>query len=146
MLGELTDKQMERLLREEAVGRIGCHANGRTYVVPVTYVWEGEAVYCQSADGMKIRMMRANPEVCFEVDHIDDLANWRSVIAHGTFEELQWEPAQHGMELLINRYKPLTVSETARGFESGSGAANADKPFVIFRIKLHEKTGRFENQ
>ena len=32
--------------------------------------------------------MRANPFVCFEVEDIDDLANWHSVIAWGVFEEL----------------------------------------------------------
>jgi hypothetical protein len=36
--------------------------------VPITYVFDGEAVYAHSADGLKIRMMRANPHVCFEVD------------------------------------------------------------------------------
>jgi nitroimidazol reductase NimA-like FMN-containing flavoprotein (pyridoxamine 5'-phosphate oxidase superfamily) len=28
-------------------------------------------------------MMRANPHVCFEVDHRENLANWRSVVAWG---------------------------------------------------------------
>ena len=36
-------------------------------------------------------MMRANPFVCFEVEDIDDLANWHSVIAWGVFEELACE-------------------------------------------------------
>jgi len=32
--------------------------------------------------------MRKNPEVCFQLDVIENLASWRSVICWGTFEEL----------------------------------------------------------
>jgi len=35
MLGALNEDQIETLLRELPVGRIGCHADGITYVVPV---------------------------------------------------------------------------------------------------------------
>lgn len=42
-------------------------------------------------EGQKLHMMRANPFVCFEVEDIDDLANWHSVIAWGVFEELACE-------------------------------------------------------
>ena len=42
-------------------------------------------------------MMRENPWVCVEVDHMDNLANWRSVIAWGRFEELGgWRRPQRG--------------------------------------------------
>ena len=63
MLGVLSDEQVERLLGSEVVGRIGCHAEGRTYVVPVTYVYDGSAIYGHTGDGMKMRMMRKNPDV-----------------------------------------------------------------------------------
>ena len=88
MLGELTLEQMNEVLFNEVVGRIGCHGEGRTYVVPITYVFDGDAVYGHSADGLKIRMMRANPRVCFQVDQRENLANWRSVVAQGIYEEL----------------------------------------------------------
>ena len=68
MLGELTSDQIEHLLHSEVVGRIGCHAAGRTYVVPVNYAYDGEFLYGHAADGMKLQMMRENPELCFEVD------------------------------------------------------------------------------
>jgi nitroimidazol reductase NimA-like FMN-containing flavoprotein (pyridoxamine 5'-phosphate oxidase superfamily) len=75
MLGTLTDAQIDRLLHTESVGRIGCHAGGRPYVVPVTYVYDGSAIYGHTGDGMKVRMMRENPAVCFEVDRMESLAN-----------------------------------------------------------------------
>ena len=110
MLGTLDQKQIDRVLSSGTVGRIGVHGEGRTYVVPTTYVFDGDSVYCHSAIGLKIRMMRANPDVCFEVEEIDDMANWRSVIAWGRYEELKGELAIAAMNLLVSRLSPLTAS------------------------------------
>jgi uncharacterized protein len=63
MLGELTSEQIEHLLHGEVVERIGCHENGKTYVVPVNYAYDGEYHYGHAADGMTLRMMRTNPEL-----------------------------------------------------------------------------------
>ena len=40
MLGTLSSEQIEQVLRSEVIGRIGCHASGKTYVVPITYAYE----------------------------------------------------------------------------------------------------------
>lgn len=155
MLGTLDVEQVEQVLRNEIIGRIGCYAEGRVYVVPVTYAYDGECLYAHSAVGMKVRMMRANPAVCFEVDHMDNLANWQSVIAWGTFEELTGDDAKLGLAKLIHRVMPLMTSETAQpshgmpGSPSHPGGHAADVAHVeavLFRIRLHERTGRFERR
>ena len=142
MLGTLDSQQIEHLLHAEVVGRIGCHAGGRTYVVPVTYAYDGAAVYCHSAEGLKLAMMRQNDAVCFEVDRMESMVNWRSVIASGTFEELHGEAAQLGLTLLIRRLAPVLTSETAPTHRADTVARTA----VVFRIVLGEKTGRFEKR
>lgn len=142
MLGTLDEKQIEHLLRSETVGRIGIHAGGRTYVVPTTYVYDGDAIYGHAAEGLKVRMMRESESVCFEVDHIDDMANWRSVIAWGSYEELGGDVATAAMNLLQSRLAPLTASETA----GPAGRAARDGAEVAYRIRLTERTGRFEKR
>ena len=141
MLGELTPDEIDRLLRSEAIGRIGCYAFGRPYVVPITYAYDGVAVYGHSREGLKLRMMRSQPTVCFEVDRTDDLACWQSVIAIGTFSELQAKQAELAMELLRRRLAPLVPSATSvpDGHLHASGL-----PWSVFRILLGERTGRFE--
>lgn len=62
MFGELTPDQIEHVLYLESIGRVGCHAAGQTYVVPVSYVYDGEAIHTYSYEGMKLRMMRKNPK------------------------------------------------------------------------------------
>ena len=70
MTGELSQEQMEALLRSQVTGRIGCHADGRTFVVPVTYAYgEDGYIYGSTGEGLKVALMRKNPRVCFEVDH-----------------------------------------------------------------------------
>lgn len=80
MLGKLNDEQIEETLRTNLLGRIGCHANDLTYVVPVHYVYQEPYIYAHSATGLKISLMRKNPAVCFEIDEIRDFFNWQSVI------------------------------------------------------------------
>jgi nitroimidazol reductase NimA-like FMN-containing flavoprotein (pyridoxamine 5'-phosphate oxidase superfamily) len=142
MLGELEPAEIDEMLRSEVIGRIGCHADGRSYVVPVTYAYDGDCLYCHSGAGLKLEMMRANPHVCFEVDRHDDLANWRSVIAWGVFKELDGAEAEHALGLLATRLRPLLGDA---GFPHGAQyRAPGALPPVVYRIKLLERSGRCE--
>jgi nitroimidazol reductase NimA-like FMN-containing flavoprotein (pyridoxamine 5'-phosphate oxidase superfamily) len=147
-LGELTQTQIDDVLRAEAVGRIGCHADGMTYVVPVTYVYADGCIYGHMGAGMKLRMLRANADVCFEVDQIESLARWRSVIAWGRFEELRGDEAERALQLLVTRIKPLladtTLSEAPAHRAGDIQHDLAAQRAVVYRIRLTERTGRFE--
>jgi nitroimidazol reductase NimA-like FMN-containing flavoprotein (pyridoxamine 5'-phosphate oxidase superfamily) len=149
MLGQLSLDEIEDLIRTEVVARLGCHAGGRTYVVPVTYAYDGSGVLIQSGDGLKLRMMHDNPWVCVEIDHVDNLSNWRSVIAWGRFGELFGEDATSAFALLRARLQTFQTSESggaerlAEGehpVRSGNGHAS------IYRIHLFEKSWRFERR
>lgn len=142
MLGELSQSQVENVLRSGLIGRIGCHAYGKTYVVPITYAYDGTYVYAHSAEGMKLHMMRANPHVCFEVDAMDDLANWQSVVAWGTFEELHGDQARSAMDLLVDQIEPRVAGPPGVSVHPRSST----RPVVLYRILLEEKTGRFERR
>lgn len=149
MLGQLTSNEIEELLSSEITGRIGCHADGMTYVVPITYAYRTGVVYCHTAEGQKIRMMRKNPDVCFEVDRIEDIGNWKSVVANGRFQELEGRAALEAMDVLIGRFAALERREGAHPSYvfrvSDAEPARADGgAIVLFRIRLTEKTGRFE--
>jgi hypothetical protein len=87
--------------------------------------------------------MRKNPLVCFETDSIQDVFNWRSVIAWGTFEELSGAAAGEAMRTLLLRFLPTKAQSTVRSLtEDRPGIA--DDRAVVYRIRLIEKTGRFE--
>lgn len=149
MLGELTTNQIETVLQAEVVARIGCHAEDTTYVVPTTYAYDGEYVYGHTKEGMKIDMMRKNPKVCFEVDTMENMSNWRSVIAWGTFKELK-EPEERkmAMQKLMDRVMPLLTGETtiSHAMTDVHGKSFEAMKGVVYRIKLTKKTGRYEKR
>jgi len=147
MLGKLTMPEIERLLTKEVVGRIGCTDGQMVYVVPISYAYDGEYIYCHTREGLKVDIMRRNPVVCFEVDDLQNMANWQSVVAHGKFEELTDKGLRNdALQRLHGRVLPLVSSETTHlSRDWPFAAAESDKiGGVTFRVRLEEKTGRFE--
>lgn len=143
MLGELSKREIITLLESQFIGRIGCHVNGETYIVPVNYVYQNNGIYVQSGEGKKLDMLRANPQVCFQVDEIDSMFKWKSVILWGNFEELNDMERQQVMQGLILRIMPNTN-------EAGRNAAHAINPqlrthLIVFRINIEHATGRYES-
>lgn len=149
MLGELTEQQIEDLLTQQVTGRLGCHADGVTYVVPVNYIYKKQVIYAHSGLGKKIEMMRKNPEVCFEVDIIDSIFKWQSVIAWGTFEEItDIDEKQRAMQGIIHRIMPLVTSpegHPSHGITANDSDVGTDVELIIYKIHLTRKTGRYEN-
>ena len=147
MFGKLSAEEIEEVLNHQIIGRIGCHADGLTYVVPVSFAYDGVYVYVRTFEGLKLEMMRKNAQVCLQVDILENMANWKSVIAWGEFEELpDVKERNKALQKLIDRTLPMISSQTAH--------LSAQWPFpehniekiegIVFRIRLDRKTGRFE--
>ena len=148
MFGKLNPEEIESVLHHQVIGRLGCHAEGKTYVVPISYGYDGHYIYGHTVEGLKINMLRKNPKACFEVDTMVNMANWKSVILWGEFEEMTEEPGrQQAIQKLHERILPMISSATIK--------LSNDWPFtpkntqsitgIVFRIKISEKSGRFEN-
>lgn len=131
----LPEDEIEELLRTALVGRIGCCAHGaggdnRPFVVPLAYGYDGAGVYAHSGVGRKIRAMRAQPLVCFEVDRAEAPDRWRSVIADAVYEELTEAEARKRAIAIIYpspTTRPVLATET-----------------VVYRLRLTAKSGRYE--
>lgn len=147
MFGNLDNAQIQEVISGNVIGRLGCHADGKTYVVPISYAYDDNCIYGRSFEGLKISMMRKNPDVCFQIDQMDDMANWNSVIVWGNYEELINEPEKtKGLKILQSRILPTISSETVK--------LSPEWPFpakdlshvegIVFRINIVEKTGRCE--
>lgn len=147
MFGVLTGTEIAEVLNKNVLGRIGCSENGRTYVVPISYAFADNVVYCRTFEGMKLRMMRANPSVCFEVEDYSNMGNWRSVIAWGTFQEItRFDERAEALKHLSNRHLPVIRSETTHLAQSWPFPPDDINEIegIVFRIKLNEMSGRFE--
>lgn len=149
MIGKLNSKQIEVFLGTQMIGRLGCHHDGLTYVVPISFAYSAGYIYCITYEGMKLDIMRKNPKICFQVDDLVDMANWNSVICWGEFEELtQSEARKEGLLLLKKRLLPL-ISSVVTHFSPTWPFIDKDVDKfkgIVFRVRLKEKTGRFESK
>ena len=133
---ELSRGEIEEFLRGQRIARLGCHADGVTYVVPLIYAYEAGTVVAVTTEGRKTAMLRENPRVCVEFDEYDTdgKGSWRSVIAQGTYEELAGEDVEPALVLLRER------------FARTAGRAAEPRPLgpnvVVLRIELEEVSGR----
>lgn len=133
---ELSPGEIDEFLRVQRIARLGCHADGVTYVVPLIYAYEDGAVVAVTTDGRKTAMLRENPQVCVEVDEYDadGRGSWRSVIAQGRYEELAGDEIEPALALLRERFA-RTAGRTAEPRALGPGV-------VVLRISLEEVSGR----
>ncbi len=148
MLGVLTDSQIAQILQSQLIGRLGIVSEGKVYILPVAYAFDGHYIYAHSREGLKIKLMRKNPSVCFQVDSIESLSSWRSVLIWGNFEELKTPQSQKAAaKLLKDRFDPMTISSTLLQPKEEIGPPKVvEKKLkaIYFRIQIKEMSGRFE--
>lgn len=129
----LDAKGIEHLLGTSLVGRIACASpdvnNGRPTIVPLAFGYDGEAAYAVGPVGQKIRIMRQQPLVSFEVDTAESEDRWQSAVAEGIYEELASPEAREaGLQVIFgDRARPHIPQE-----------------HVVYRLRFTAKTGRFE--
>jgi uncharacterized protein len=133
---ELSPDEIDEFLRGQRIARLGCHAGGITYVVPLIYAYEDGAVVTVTTEGRKTAMLRENPHVCIEVDEYDadGRGSWRSVIAQGRSEELSGAAIEPALALLRDRF--------ARTSGRSAGPRPLGPGVVVLRISLDEVSGR----
>jgi len=131
IIRDLSEAQIERLLRTAIVGRIACsHPDEpRPYLVPLAYGYDGEAIYAHSGPGRKLTNMRANPLVTIEVDTAEASDRWQSVIAEGEFEELNGTDRDRALRVI---------------YPESDGIPDLGPHTVVYRIVLTSKSGRYE--
>lgn len=111
MFDVLSEEQKKEVIAKNFIGRLGCHAEGKTYVVPISYGYDGDNIYVRTFEGMKLEMIRKNPKVCFQVDSFWDMNDWKSVIIWGKAEEMiNKKEREKGLNVLLSRILP-NISE-----------------------------------
>lgn len=107
---------VQEILRRATVLHLAMLDGDRPYVLPLSYGYEGEAIYLHSASaGRKIKALRATPEVCFTVSIDlmltpgDQPCDWgfryRSVVGEGTVAFVE-DPAEkrRGLDALMRQH------------------------------------------
>ncbi|MGK2935149.1 MAG: pyridoxamine 5'-phosphate oxidase family protein [Gemmatimonadaceae bacterium] len=139
---ELSAKETTAVLRRNHVGRMAFAFHRRVDIVPIHYVYSGGWVYGRTSLGPKLLTLKHNQWVAFEVDEIEGLFNWRSVVLHGGLYLLDPDgpPGEQAARRRAIRLLRSLVADTL-------GAANP-VPFrdIFFRIHVDELNGRAAEQ
>lgn len=95
----LAEAEAEAIVRRGYIGRLAFASRDRVDVEPLHYVYEDRWIYFRTALGTKVGTLTWNPWVAFEVDEVDALFDWRSVVAKGTVYILSDDESEHGRAL-----------------------------------------------
>lgn len=149
MLGHLTDEQIISVLKENTLGRIGCSDGQTTYIFPIHYYCDGNAIMMHSQMGKKIQLMRQHPYVCFEVDEVLSYTRWKSVVVWGRYEEILDNEEQHRIkENFVRSMLRIKPSETAllpELYEIRLHPRSEPVKTIVYKIVIERMSGRFES-
>jgi nitroimidazol reductase NimA-like FMN-containing flavoprotein (pyridoxamine 5'-phosphate oxidase superfamily) len=130
----LSARDSRSLLRRHRVGRIGFTFRDRVDIEPISFVASGNWLYARTGPGTKLRQLRHNPWVAFQVDEVDGPFDWRSVVVHGTAYFLEangGEDYRRALRILRRLDRRILTD-----------ADPVPERRVVFRVHIHEITGR----
>ena len=136
---DMSANEMHALLQREGFGHLGCARDGRPYVVPMHYAYDGKELYFFTTQGMKTQYIDTNPQVCFQVEEITGRTHWRSVMVIGRATEItNDEEMQRGMKFITERNPSLTPAISATQLDSIGRAVD----IALYRITPEIIDGR----
>ncbi len=131
--------EIDALLERNHVGRLAYARGNQVDIEPIHNVTRDGWIYGRTSRGSKIEATGTTWwPVAFEVDEVDDVFDWRSVVVHGTVYRMERDGSPHdaanwarGIELLR-----AVVPET--------GTDDDPVPYrsLVFGIYVHSVTGR----
>src|ERR1700681_2039504 len=128
---DMAPAEMHALLQSESFGHLGCAREGRPYVLPMNYAYDGKELYFFTTEGMKTQFIAANPHVCLQVEEITDSTHSRSVMGIGRAEQLTTpEATQRAMPLISERNPSLTPAISATQLDTWGRAVG----IALYRI------------
>jgi hypothetical protein len=141
---EMTREEVEQFLTCARVGRLGLIVDGKAYLVPLGYGYEdGKIFFHTCSEGSKVRALKENPHVCFEVDEsLSDASMYKSVVAFGTAEILSDEKVMIPyLQKLIDKYRvPRPFEEYMN--KPGRNRQKEIRAVRICVIRLDRVTGK----
>jgi hypothetical protein len=136
---DMAPAEMHALLQRESFGHLGCSRDGRPYVVPMQYAYDGKELYFFTTEGMKTQFIEANPKVCLQVEEITDSTHWRSVMVIGQAERLtNADETQRAMQMIVERNPSLSPAISSTQLDTWGRAVD----IALYRIRPELIDGR----
>ena len=134
----LGPEECEQILSRHHVARLAYSFHDRVDIEPVNYVYDRGSMFGRTSPGSKLTTLSHNHWMAAEIDEINGLFDWRSVVVHGALytvtpdvpgsEAAAWA---RGVELLRTLVPETGTTDDPVRFRS-----------VIFQIRVDTLTGR----
>jgi nitroimidazol reductase NimA-like FMN-containing flavoprotein (pyridoxamine 5'-phosphate oxidase superfamily) len=140
----LSRPECEALLVRNSVGRVAFVHGHRPDIIPIHYVFSGHAVCGRTAPGTRLDEASRNFSdawpVAFEVDEVEGLFQWRSVVVHGNLHaaaegDAEWQRSVREWEEAMRSFRTLIPA----AFTARDPTAFRD---LLLRIDVVEISGR----
>jgi nitroimidazol reductase NimA-like FMN-containing flavoprotein (pyridoxamine 5'-phosphate oxidase superfamily) len=133
---ELTRTECEEVLARGNIGRIAFSYRDHVDIEPIHYVMQDQWIYGRTTSGTKLRTLAHNRWLAFEVDEVQALFDWKSVVVKGALYLLELNgSSSETYNLALVAIRTLIPE-----------ALDVDDPTpdrrVLFRIHVDQMTGR----
>ena len=147
LIQELTRQESVDLLARARLGRLACANDTQPYVVPFFFAFDNDYLFGFSTVGQKIEWMRANPNVCVEVDEIVNPQQWMSVVVFGQYEEMpnlpEWQSAREIREQKAPAAQLHLVGACLRENDSGKYRTTAGAFLLPYSHRADHRPSRY---
>ena len=140
----LSRPECEAVLTRNSVGRIAFVHGNRPDIIPIHYAFAGTALCGRTAAGTRLEETSKNFSdswpVAFEVDEIEGLFHWRSVVVHGNLHaaaegDAEWQRNVRDWEEAMQSFRTLMPE----AFTERDPTGFRD---ILLRIDVAEISGR----
>jgi uncharacterized protein len=135
---ELKPAECQALLNRHHVGRLALTYQDRIEILPIHFVHEDGWIYGRTDIGSKLYLAAHNRWVAFEIDEVEGMFDWRSVVAKGGLYLLRHDGNEQERALfdrgvhLMQKLDPNALTEND----------SAPDRAILFRIYVDVLTGR----
>ncbi len=135
---EMRPAECLALLRRHAVGRMAFSFHDRVDLLPIHYVYSDGWLFARTSAGRKMTTLAHAPWVAFEVDDVQSIFDWKSVIVHGTFYTMAPNGAATEARLWEKGVASLKRLIPATGTDADPVAYRS----LVFGIHIDDVSGR----
>jgi nitroimidazol reductase NimA-like FMN-containing flavoprotein (pyridoxamine 5'-phosphate oxidase superfamily) len=136
---EMTNKEMEAVLRRVGYGHLACARDNRPYIVPIHYAYDKPNIYVYTTEGMKTDIIKDNPQVCLQIEEVVGNDDWRSIVVNGDAEQItDRNEREEAVKLILSINPTLTPAISIRWMDDWV----RENREIVYCIKPGIVTGR----
>ena len=138
---ELSLDECQALLERHHFGRLAYTFHDRVDIEPIGYVFDRDGLLFRTGPGSKLMTLKHHPWVALEIDEVEGMFSWRSVVVHGTAYIL----SEVGSEAEQQAYRDAIA--TLRKHVPETLGPDDPTPFrsVVMRMSIDMISGRAAN-